>query len=390
MSAPADMMPPPSIGGEAAGGAQIPPVPGALGGQGGFQIKQPSDGTIINSPESPNDCKMFVGGISRNTNTDNLRQYFSQFGEVRDVDIKIDMATQQSRGFGFVLFAQSDSITAVEQAGEHNLDGKRIDPKRAEKRNAKIFCGGLKSDFDDESIKAVFQEHGEIELYERRADRNTGRPQAFCFITFKDDQVATKLCKLHWMDVMGKKCEIKTAVENREKKMGGMMGGGGRGGYGGGYGGGGFGQRGGRGGGYGGGRGGYQSGGAWGAGPGPQAGPYGSYGNSNYGGYGGGDQGGYDGYNAYGGGEKAAPYGAGYGQSYGAGGGAGRGGGSFDAQGSFGGQSGGMYGGGEYGQQGGGARGGGASRGGAGAFGGMRGGGGPMGRGRGGARPMPY
>ena len=33
MSAPADMMPPPSIGGEAAGGAQIPPVPGALGGQ---------------------------------------------------------------------------------------------------------------------------------------------------------------------------------------------------------------------------------------------------------------------------------------------------------------------------------------------------------------------
>ena len=44
----------------------------------------------------------------------------------------------------------------------------------------------------------------------RRNDRNTGRPQAFCFITFKDDQVATKLCKLHWMDVLGKKCEIKT------------------------------------------------------------------------------------------------------------------------------------------------------------------------------------
>ena len=47
------------------------------------------------------------------------------------------------------------------------LDGKRIDPKRAEKRNAKIFCGGLKSDFDDEAIKAFFAEHGEIELYER-------------------------------------------------------------------------------------------------------------------------------------------------------------------------------------------------------------------------------
>ena len=57
----------------------------------------------------------------RNSFSDNLRQYFSQFGEVRDVDIKIDMATQQSRGFGFVLFAHADSITAIEQSGKHNL-----------------------------------------------------------------------------------------------------------------------------------------------------------------------------------------------------------------------------------------------------------------------------
>lgn len=52
---------------------------------------------------------------------DSLRTYFGQFGEVRDVDIKIDMATQQSRGFGFVLFADPASISAVEAAGEHNL-----------------------------------------------------------------------------------------------------------------------------------------------------------------------------------------------------------------------------------------------------------------------------
>lgn len=332
---------------------------------GGFQIKKPTDGTIINSPESPNDCKMFVGGISRNTNTDSLRTYFSQFGEVRDVDIKIDVATQASRGFGFVLFADSASITAVEQAGEHNLDGKRIDPKRAEKRNAKIFCGGLKSDFDDEVIKAQFAEFGEVELYERRTDRNTGRPQAFCFITFKDDQVATKLCKMHWVDIMGKKCEIKTAVENRDKKMmmGGMRGGYHMGGYGrGGYG---------RGGGYGG-RGGYQGGGAWGAGPGPQSGPYGQYGNNNAG-YGGGEAG-YDasgyGQAAYGqsyGGEKDY---SGYGQSYGGG-----------QPGGFSGQSGGMYGSDYSGRP---------APGGPGASRGAGRGGGPMGRGRGGSRPMPY
>ena len=37
---------------------------------GGFQIKsRQTDGQLINSADSPNNCKIFVGGISKNTNT---------------------------------------------------------------------------------------------------------------------------------------------------------------------------------------------------------------------------------------------------------------------------------------------------------------------------------
>ena len=39
--------------------------------------------------------------------------------------------------------------------------------KRAEKRPSKIFVGGLKPDFDDDQIKAIFEEYGTIELFER-------------------------------------------------------------------------------------------------------------------------------------------------------------------------------------------------------------------------------
>ena len=119
-----------------------------------------------------------------------LRAYFEAFGVVRDIEIKIDSATGMSRGFGFVLFETEDSVNAVCQTHEHFLgklmsststwglikirldfnvllDGKKIDPKRAEKRNAKIFCGGLKPDTTDEAIKGVFSQYGEIELFER-------------------------------------------------------------------------------------------------------------------------------------------------------------------------------------------------------------------------------
>lgn len=373
---------------------------------GGFQIKsRETDGKLINGPDSPNNCKIFVGGISKNTNTDNLRAYFEKYGEVRDVDIKIDPNTQASRGFGFVLFADSSSIDALEQeGGTHNLDGKKIDPKRAEKRNAKIFVGGLKSDFSDEEVQAVFAEHGEIELYERRMDKTNGRKQPFCFITFKDDQVATKLCKQHWFELMGKRCEIKTAVENKDKKIAagtwgrGQWGNNPGGNHGGGYGGhGGGSYGGGHGGGYNGGGG--FGGGAWGAGSGPGGNSYGGGGGYNndqgygqgYGSGGGGYQGGGAGdYNNQGGGYNQGPpqpsYDGGFGgnNSYG---GNNYGGGSYGGGGNSYGGGGNSYGG----------RGGGGGRGGPGRPGrGGRGGpgrpggrGGPM-RGRGGGRPAPY
>ena len=49
-----------------------------------------------------------------------------RFGAVKDVIVKMDPNTQQSRGFGFVLFMNEASIDAVVNGGPHNLDGKRV------------------------------------------------------------------------------------------------------------------------------------------------------------------------------------------------------------------------------------------------------------------------
>lgn len=286
--------PPPAQQYGGAGPKHSAPLPPPPHGQAGIVVESSvrsnqSDGAIINSRDSPNNTKMFVGGISKSTSTNSLRQYFEAFGEVRDVEIKVDPQTGQSRGFGFVLFLNEDSVQAVVSKSDHFLDGKKIDPKRAEKRNAKIFVGGLKAETTDETIQQVFGQYGEIELFERRLDKNKGTPQAFCFITFKDDYVAQQICKNRWVDVEDKKAECKIAVENKQKLQGQGQGQGGAfpgppgayagnvGGYGGG---GGPAQRGGYGGqSWGGGMGPY-SGGAWGAGWGPNGGnPYGGYGN---------------------------------------------------------------------------------------------------------------
>ena len=55
-----------------------------------------------------------------------LKVQSCRFGAVKDVIVKMDPNTQQSRGFGFVLFMNEASIDAVVNGAPHNLDGKRV------------------------------------------------------------------------------------------------------------------------------------------------------------------------------------------------------------------------------------------------------------------------
>ena len=86
--------------------------------------------------------KMFVGGLSWQTTEDSMKEYFSQFGPVVEAMVMRDPATKHSRGFGFVTFAQPESVEKVSQAGVHSLDGKKIDPKVAfpKESTPKVSC----------------------------------------------------------------------------------------------------------------------------------------------------------------------------------------------------------------------------------------------------------
>ena len=69
------------------------------------------------------DCKIFVGGLSKKTDERKLKKYFEKYGTVEDVKTKRHSDTQVSRGFGFVLFKKPRYVERVMSKCTHKLDG---------------------------------------------------------------------------------------------------------------------------------------------------------------------------------------------------------------------------------------------------------------------------
>jgi cold-inducible RNA-binding protein len=79
--------------------------------------------------------RLFVGGLSWGTDDDGLRRAFDGFGELDDVKVITDRATGQSRGFGFVTFADDAAADkAIAEMDGSELDGRTIRVNEAQER----------------------------------------------------------------------------------------------------------------------------------------------------------------------------------------------------------------------------------------------------------------
>jgi RNA recognition motif-containing protein len=79
--------------------------------------------------------KLFVGGLSWDTTTEDLTNAFAKFGAVIDATVILDRATGRSRGFGFVTFEKPpDAQEAVKAMNGAELDGRILKVNLAESR----------------------------------------------------------------------------------------------------------------------------------------------------------------------------------------------------------------------------------------------------------------
>lgn len=175
------------------------------------------DGQSGRKTERIDSGKIFVGGLSRDTGDDELRDYFMNYGNVVECMVKRDPNTGHSRGFGFVTFKEPSGVDKVLAERQHTLQGKVIDPKRAQARGSvevcrKIFVGGLDPNFEEDKIREYFGRFGKIDLIEQPFDREKNVKKGFCFITFESGDAVEVICANAKHHVGGRDVDVKKAT----------------------------------------------------------------------------------------------------------------------------------------------------------------------------------
>ncbi|KAI3977020.1 hypothetical protein MKX01_008878 [Papaver californicum] len=71
--------------------------------------------------------KLFIGGLSHDTNEAVLKECFGQHGEIIEVKVICDHRSGKSKGYGFVQFmSEKSATTALEELNGQLLDGRNI------------------------------------------------------------------------------------------------------------------------------------------------------------------------------------------------------------------------------------------------------------------------
>jgi RNA recognition motif-containing protein len=78
---------------------------------------------------------IYVGNLAYSVTDDDLRELFSEFGEVRSASVISDKATGQSKGFGFVEMKDNSAAeTAIKDLNGKQVKGRALKVNEAKPR----------------------------------------------------------------------------------------------------------------------------------------------------------------------------------------------------------------------------------------------------------------
>ncbi len=89
----------------------------------------------------------------------------------------------------------------------------------------KLYVGNMSFSMNEESLRTLFSQHGEVTSVSVITDRDTGRPRGFAFVEMNDDGARKAMSALDGKEVEGRNLKVNEA-KSRDDRGGGGGGGG--------------------------------------------------------------------------------------------------------------------------------------------------------------------
>ena len=183
-------------------------------------------------------CRLFIGGLSRDAEEDEVRDLFKKHGKVTDFALMRD-DDGNLRGFGFITFeSKVMADAAIAALDGQKIKGRRIGvrdadaprdekPKRAPRpQGARLYVGNLPFKATEDDLSALFKDHCDS-VHVQWATDKSGRKKAFAFVTIQPESKGEEVVgKLNGSDFMGRNIKVDVSKpQNRDNKRGNSGGG---------------------------------------------------------------------------------------------------------------------------------------------------------------------
>ena len=166
--------------------------------------------------------KIYVGNIPFDCTTEELKEYFQEYGEVTDAFIPQDKDRGISRGFAFVTMKEEFADAAIEGTNGDTFGGRTLKvsvpmPKGERKPRVggdrtKIYVGNLSFYTVGETVETMFSEFGTVHDCFMPEDPSSGGARGFAFVTMDKEAAEVAIYELHDCEVDGRIIRVNEAI----------------------------------------------------------------------------------------------------------------------------------------------------------------------------------
>lgn len=153
---------------------------------------------VVKERRKRKEFEVFVGGLDRDANEDDLREVFSQVGQITEVRLLRNQVTNKNKGFAFLRFATIEQARrAIHELKHPMVNGKQCGVAPSQDSDT-LFVGNICKTWTKDVLKDKLAHYGvdnfeDVTLVEDM--RNEGLNRGFAFLDFECRADALEACK---------------------------------------------------------------------------------------------------------------------------------------------------------------------------------------------------